>query len=528
MKKPLLHLGCLLLAGTTTLAQQQWNAAANGFYDDPTRWTPSSEPTSGTHVAFDQSGTYTVTLRKNGQASNFYHRSGNVTFDLGGHTLAAAAYSFDGSLASGSSVVRDGTLTAANLLIGGGNALSARNVTLSNVTGTFTNVIGVGQALTGPTAAGTSGHSLTITDGSVISTTSSFSLGVQVDNAANNTAVIEGGSSVTVGAGLVIGVKNGATGNNLTVRGTTTQAKALFLQVGNANASGNQFKLEGGTLTIANTPGSHTSQYFLLQGSNGAELSGGLLDVRNTIGTGYLRASAGSSLIINGARVTTNLLRADSGDAGFTFQHGIVEAHRSTHTLSTFTVGDGGPEAATFRLIRGGGHADDGLHGFGALTIAGNGRLEGNGTITGATTINGTLDPGIDNALGAITFRSNVTLGSDAEVRLTLSGTGSAEHDTITLTDGGALHFGGRLAITLDGYSARIGDTFTLFDAASYTGDFATLDFSAASLSEGVWVFDASSGVLAVAVPEPSTYAALLLGGAALLLAARRTPLRHS
>ena len=105
------------------------------------------------------------------------------------------------------------------------------------------------------------------------------------------------------------------------------------------------------------------------------------------------------------------------------------------------------------------------------VTVGAAGTLGGTGVIGGVTTINGRLSPG-SNAIGTLTFASNLTLGSGSTTFIKLnknSGTKDLVDDNATLTYGGALQVT-NLAGTL-----ASGDTFKIFDAVTYAGSFASI-----------------------------------------------------
>ena len=113
------------------------------------------------------------------------------------------------------------------------------------------------------------------------------------------------------------------------------------------------------------------------------------------------------------------------------------------------------------------------LIGNGAVTIANGGALGGNGAISGAVTVqNGsTLAPG--NSAGVLTFSNSLMLASGCSNIFEIS------HSPLTNAVAkifGALTNGGTLIVTNIGASAlAAGDSFKLFNAASYSGVFASV-----------------------------------------------------
>lgn len=172
--------------------------------------------------------------------------------------------------------------------------------------------------------------------------------------------------------------------------------------------------------------------------------------------------------------------------------------------------------------------------GGGSMTVSSGAILGGNGTIGGATTIQsgGTLAPG--NSPGLLTFNSTLTLnsGSNTLMEIGASTTRGGTYDAIDVV--GALTYGGNLTLS---FASPVGSdaSWNLFDFGSQTGNFTNVLLTGAytgsmTNSGGVWTlssggndwsFTQSNGVLALVVPEPSTWA-LLAGCLAALTIYRR------
>ena len=111
--------------------------------------------------------------------------------------------------------------------------------------------------------------------------------------------------------------------------------------------------------------------------------------------------------------------------------------------------------------------------GSGAVTVANGGTLGGNGIIFGAVTVSsgGVLAPG--NPLGALTVSNNLTQAAGSTTFL------QVQHSPLTndaVNISGTLTSGGMLIVTNSGATAlAAGDSFKLFNAAIYSGSFATL-----------------------------------------------------
>ncbi len=95
--------------------------------------------------------------------------------------------------------------------------------------------------------------------------------------------------------------------------------------------------------------------------------------------------------------------------------------------------------------------------------------LQGNGAVVGGLTINGTLALG--NSIGKLTISNNLILAGTNLMKL--DRTAGLTNDAVTGV--GALTYGGTLKLTLAGGELQAGDTFPLFKANSYNGNFAQI-----------------------------------------------------
>jgi autotransporter-associated beta strand protein len=111
--------------------------------------------------------------------------------------------------------------------------------------------------------------------------------------------------------------------------------------------------------------------------------------------------------------------------------------------------------------------------GFGTVTVASGGTLGGSGIISGATIVQsgGTLAPG--NSPGTLTFSNSLTLNSGCTNIFEISKS-PFTNDVAKVV--GALTNGGTLIVTNIGVTALAsGDSFKLFNTASYSGAFANM-----------------------------------------------------
>lgn len=157
-----------------------------------------------------------------------------------------------------------------------------------------------------------------------------------------------------------------------------------------------------------------------------------------------------------------------------------------------------------------------GTGGSSAITIEAGARFSGNGTAGSLTlSLGARLTPGASFApggsFGLLTIGSGSELGGDLSLELGGLLRGS-QYDALNISGDGFLTLGGDLNITfLNAFMPAPGNSFQVFNAAGFDGDFEHVNLPA--LTSGSW--DTSqlrtTGVLAV-VPEPTTTALLAAG----------------
>lgn len=157
------------------------------------------------------------------------------------------------------------------------------------------------------------------------------------------------------------------------------------------------------------------------------------------------------------------------------------------------------------------------------LTVGSEGTFIGNGTVNGSATINGVLSVGTTtDSTGLMTFNNGLTLQSSAQTWMDITGLAAGSFDSITVA--GVLGLDGNLILTLTG-SYQVGDSWALFTGFSETsGDFSTVTLNGVTLEKSgdLWTgsvggsfyeLNESTGLLAVAVPEPGITALMIFSG---------------
>lgn len=194
---------------------------------------------------------------------------------------------------------------------------------------------------------------------------------------------------------------------------------------------------------------------------------GGTLYVTNAPATGALDVRNGT-LTFSGVMATVdNLLLTNGAFSTMIFSNGTLQAGSAAVTNGQpFIVGDGA-DSATYRLL-------GGTHSFNnGLRIRNNATLSGHGSISGAVLVDagGTLWAG-DGAgsLGTLTLDASPTLNGNVMAEIYQGNSPSA--DEVVLSSG-TLTYGGTLMVSNNPSSTLAsGDSFTLFNASSYSGWF--------------------------------------------------------
>jgi fibronectin-binding autotransporter adhesin len=109
-------------------------------------------------------------------------------------------------------------------------------------------------------------------------------------------------------------------------------------------------------------------------------------------------------------------------------------------------------------------------------TLVNNGTLNGTGSFTGPVVVapGGTLAPGL--SIGTMTVANSLSLSGATVMEINKTGATRTSDRVLGIT---ALTYGGTLTVQASGDALAVGDTFDLFDAAAFTGEFVTLNLPA-------------------------------------------------
>ncbi|MDZ4821160.1 MAG: autotransporter-associated beta strand repeat-containing protein [Planctomycetota bacterium] len=400
---------------------------------------------------------------------------------------------------TGVTTISEGTLVAGSstaLGFGGWHALNTQGGTVVNGTGAsvastlkLTNGLSVDEVIT--LNGATMGANLLIDSGSAT-----------LNNGVADIVLTNAGSGgTTAGANInatVAGTGTGASGNGW-------KAGATIQKVGVTNAGTGYTSAP--TVTLSSTAGTHP-------------------------------VNSAATAVISAVTLTTNnnniggdgdlMIKSRIGGAGgfSKLGDGTVTLSGTNNYAGPTTIDDG-----LLKLLAV--DADEAGSITSNVTVNAAGTLGGNGVVVGSVSGGGTVSPG--NSIGTLGVAGtyNVTGTHDFEIAK-ISGVES--NDLLNqITD---ITYDGTLKVTLDGTSDplatyAIGDSWDLFDFTTRIGTsvFAN-DALFGTEGDGVnlpmldpgmaWTFDYDTGVLAIEVPEPSTYLLLSIGALGMLVARRR------
>jgi autotransporter-associated beta strand protein len=410
-------------------------------------------------ITKDGAGSWTLTATN----SAF---SGGITVNAG--TLQIGDGGADGSLGTGPLTINGGTLTINSAL-----PWNLTNNILNN--GTLT-IAGSGDVLVSGEIDGagalinSSGTSILTSSNFYVATVGSFST---VTLSTSNTY---SGNTTIRGAGVVRATASSALGTGTCIIGaaqtdvsrlelaggiTLNNAITIFPRIFFGTASG----ITDVAADILNVSGTNIlsppSSIIIASGGNNLTLQSDSGDLILT--AGVTAGGVGRFIVLRGAG--SGEIQGALDQTGANSEY-VVKTDSGTWTLwGTNTPGQTTTISNGVLVVNG--SMDTNL-----VTVAG-GTLAGTGVFYGPVVVNSgaTLAPG--PGIGTITISNNLTLATGSFTSLELDKTlGTSDH-VIGIS---SLTYGGTLVVTNLAGTLAVGDTFKLFDAATYTGAFSAIN----------------------------------------------------
>jgi autotransporter-associated beta strand protein len=413
--------------------------------------------------------------------------AGGVAVNSGGvFDLAGFSETINGL--SGAGLIYNSSATASTLTIGNGNGGGTWSGTVSNLTGTVTFIkTGTGSlTLTGTNyLGGTSqfnGGTNYLTSTGRLEPVGTGEFWVQ-QNAGSSTFIVNGGS-LSVNNWFVVGRNNAAANGAFILNsGTVTKTGGGNIVIGSLNATG-LLEVNGGQIL---------NNSMLWLGENASanatlRLNGGLIQATQIRPN---NAVASSIAYFNGGTVQASDSSADfivtttpyiqSGGLIFDTQAFVV-------TNAAALVEDGSSPGGGLTKLGAGTLALTGASSYSGLTTISNGTLQvdgsisgnatvksgatlgGNGTISGVVTVESGGKLAAGSSIGTLTLNASPVLSGSVVAEIDRNG-GTPLADLITVS-GLPITYGGTLVITNTGADLQVGDTFTLFNASSYSSSF--------------------------------------------------------
>ena len=344
-------------------------------------------------------------------------------------------------------------------------------------------------------------------------------------NAAVNLADYIYAYHITSGAAVSLGSLSGGTYSHLTGTAWTIGAKNVDSTFAGSINGNSLTKTGTGTLTLTG----NTNNY-----ASGTTISSGTLQIGSggttgTIGTGAITDNA--TLAFNRSDfITDTNFGIISGTGNLTKRGGGVLSLTKAHTFSgtatietgTLALTNSGTMASASVVISNGALFD--VSGSTGNSLPLTKKISGFGSVKGNLTVGprAILSPGLNNSIGTLTFSNSLTLfpGATAPPATNIFKISQAPLTNDVAKIFGALTNGGTLIVTnLGATPLANGDTFKLFNAASYSGTFANLVLPALPAGLG-WNTNAinTNGTLSVVITTKPVIGGVGISGAGLTI----------
>jgi autotransporter-associated beta strand protein len=486
---PLLGAGGLAKNGAGTLNLNGTNSLGGGLTVDA-----GTVNISGGATAFGN-GTSTV---------GYLTGSGNLNV-TGGNLATGGELRVGGSDQSGSQYAATGSVTVANATLSVGSLTVARGNYLDNsISGTLTlnggsTLVSTNDAILG--FAGTGRGKLVLNGGNFIvgpGATKWLMVGYY-DSGEGEVDVNTGNLFLENGSSLKM-CRSGNTGTNVINQfggnitfysdaGTSVGGGGnLDLNYAGGASTMNIYNLSGGTLTVPQIISTAITgtRMFNFNGGTLQAAAPGSIFAAGAVSTANVRNSGATIDTVNfnvviGQPLIHSIIAGDSATDGGLIKNGSgVLTLNGTNSYNGRTlvnngallIGSTGSIFNSARIVVNTGGLLDVAAVGGGFNLGAAQVLSGNGSINGTLVNNGTIAPSQSiGTLAALTFSNAPVLNGIVTLQIDRNN-GSPQNDQIRLASG-TMTCGGNLTVLNVGAPLQAGDTFQLFSAANYGGNFA-------------------------------------------------------
>jgi hypothetical protein len=572
--------------GSLKAPSTTWQNGGNSFWDVSGNWT-SGTPTASTNACI-LNGTSTVELNTNGNANGLQLATGNtLNIDSGASlTLGPGKSLIDGLLFNSSgTITNSGKLTNTGFIInsgGPGTGAVLFNDSGAHLTNNGTIGMNMGSLFNSSGASLINNGTIGGADFATISNSGTFtnksSIQLNVDSSLINNAGASFVSSGTINIDAGALVNQGTFNNRGMISDTSISDPGSFRNSGTFNNTGtislslifnsSDFSNTGtlnnkgtidldagcsspcfasrsvtnsgtinnkGTLNINSSAdlGGQFTNSGTINNSGGGTISNALTSTLDNSGT--INNTSGGHINNLGTLTNEGIFNNTSGahltDAG-TFNNTGIFSNSGAVTISNtglFTTSTDYTQTAGHTTVNGTLTATSGAQ----VDIEG-GKLSGTGTINGDVLMKGIMSPGSGGVPGTFTVNGNyqqTAAGVFDEIIKSSSSNGVLDVTGLLALDPGSL-----LEITLQGGFDPVGDSFTILDYGSLSGEFGNGTSFMADGFNWTLTYGSNDAILtAVSVdpvntPEPGTISLIALGFLPLLgyAAKRRSPAGHN
>jgi hypothetical protein len=545
--------------GSLSAPSTTWQNGGNSFWNIDGNWT-SGTPTASTNACI-LNGTSTVELNTNGNANGLQLATGNTLNIDSGESLnlgTGKSLIFGILLNTGGTVTNSGKLTNNGLISNSGTfsgpvvsgatfinnsgAHLTNNGSIGVISGALDNNSGAHFTNNGSIAVGGPDAFATLYNGGTfLNNSNMFLTESTLENGGkfvNSGTIVQDSLSFTNGgrfnnAGTItlfsgidpISVINSGTFNN---SGTMNVSFTVLF----GNSFSNNGKLNNsGTMTVESSEAGFFGEQPATM-SNSATI--------NNTGTFNITTSSGGSFINSGTINNTGALNISQSPPNSGGSFGNSGTLRNSGTISNsgvftnsgavlingglFTTSTNYTQTAGRTIVDGTLTATGG-----AIVDIEGGKLGGIGTINGDVLLKGIMSPGSSGVPGTFTVNGSYEQTSTGVFDEIIKGASS--NGFLDVTGVLALDPGSLLEITLRGGIDPVGDSFTILDYGSLSGEFSNGTNFFADGFEWTLTYGPNDAVLtavstdAVSTPEPGLMSLIVIGFVALLgFATQRRP----